>query len=354
MATLCLARDISDLKLRLGRLLIGWTFDKRPVYARDINAQGAMTALLKDALMPNLVQTLAHTPALIHGGPFANIAHGCNSFIATNTALRLSDYTVTEAGFGADLGAEKFIDIKCRLTGLRPDCVVIVATVRALKSHGGVKKPDLNTENLDALRAGLPNLMKHIDNVTRVWGLNAVVAINRFVSDTEAEIELVRSECEAHGARAIPCDVWGKGGDGAIELAQHVKDMCDNPRPLTFTYPDELPLDKKIAAVAKKIYGAGEVKFAAGVRTKLKQFAEMGYANAPVCIAKTQYSLSDDMTKLGAPEGFTLNVRDVRLSAGAGFVVAFTGEIIAMPGLPKVPAAENIDVSDDGVITGLF
>ena len=354
MATLCLARDIADLKQRLGRLLIGWTFDKRPVYARDINAQGAMTALLKDALMPNLVQTLEHTPALIHGGPFANIAHGCNSFIATDTAMRLSDYTVTEAGFGADLGAEKFIDIKCRLTGLRPDCVVIVATVRALKSHGGVKKPDLNAENLDALRAGLGNLMKHIDNVKEVWGLNAVVAINRFASDTEAEIELVRAACEEHGARAIPCDVWGKGGEGALDLAAHVRDMCQNPAELRLTYENDLPLDKKIAAVAKKIYGAAEVKFAAGVRTKLRQFAEMGYADAPVCIAKTQYSLSDDMSKLGAPTGFVLNVRDVRLSAGAGFVVAFTGEIIAMPGLPKVPAAENIDVSDDGSISGLF
>lgn len=354
MATLCLARDIADLKERLGRLLVAWTFDKRPVYARDINAQGAMTALLKDALMPNLVQTLEHTPALIHGGPFANIAHGCNSFIATDTAMRLSDYTVTEAGFGADLGAEKFIDIKCRLTGIQPDCVVIVATVRALKSHGGVKKPDLNVENLDALRAGLPNLLKHIDNVKSVWGLNAVVAINRFSSDTDAEIALVQSECAAHGADAIPCDVWGKGGEGALALAGHVKQLCADPRPLQFTYPDELPLDKKITAVARRIYGAAEVKFAPGVRTKLKQFAEMGYASAPVCIAKTQYSLTDDMSRLGAPEGFTLNVRDVRLSAGAGFVVAFTGEIIAMPGLPKSPAAERIDVSDDGVISGLF
>ena len=354
MATLCLARDISDLKMRLGRLLIGWTFDKQPVYARDIKAQGAMTALLKDAMLPNLVQTLKHTPALIHGGPFANIAHGCNSYIATDTAMRLSDYTVTEAGFGADLGAEKFIDIKCRLTGLRPDCVVVVATVRALKSHGGVKKPDLNQENLEALAKGLPNLMKHVDNVTQVWGLNAVVAINRFASDTESEIELVRAECEKHGVRAIPCDVWGKGGEGAIELAEHVRDMCQNPKPLTLTYENDLPLDKKIIAVAKKIYGAADVKFAQGVRTKLKQFAAMGYADAPVCIAKTQYSLSDDMTKLGAPEGFTLNVRDVRLSAGAGFVVAFTGEIIAMPGLPKVPAAENIDVDENGVISGLF
>ena len=354
MATLCLARDISDLKMRLGRLLIGWTFDKQPVYARDIKAQGAMTALLKDALLPNLVQTIKHTPALIHGGPFANIAHGCNSYIATDTAMRLSDYTVTEAGFGADLGAEKFIDIKCRLTGLRPDCVVVVATVRALKSHGGVKKQDLNQENLEALAKGLPNLMKHVDNVTQVWGLNAVVAINRFASDTESEIELVRAECEKHGVRAIPCDVWGKGGEGAIELAEHVRDMCQNPKPLTLTYENDLPLDKKIVAVAKKIYGAADVKFAQGVRTKLKQFAAMGYADAPVCIAKTQYSLSDDMTKLGAPEGFTLNVRDVRLSAGAGFVVAFTGEIIAMPGLPKVPAAENIDVDENGVISGLF
>ena len=354
MATLCLARDISDLKMRLGRLLIGWTFDKQPVYARDIQAQGAMTALLKDAMLPNLVQTIKHTPALIHGGPFANIAHGCNSYIATDTAMRLSDYTVTEAGFGADLGAEKFIDIKCRLTGLRPDCVVVVATVRALKSHGGVKKPDLNQENLEALAKGLPNLMKHVDNVTKVWGLNAVVAINRFASDTESEIELVRAECEKHGVRAIPCDVWGKGGEGAIELAEHVRDMCQNPKPLTLTYENDLPLDKKIIAVAKKIYGAADVKFAQGVRTKLKQFAAMGYADAPVCIAKTQYSLSDDMTKLGAPEGFTLNVRDVRLSAGAGFVVAFTGEIIAMPGLPKVPAAENIDVDENGVISGLF
>lgn len=354
MATLCLARDITDLKARLGRLLIGWTYDKQPVYARDIKAQGAMTALLKDALMPNLVQTIKHTPALIHGGPFANIAHGCNSYIATDTAMRLSDYTVTEAGFGADLGAEKFIDIKCRLTGLRPDCVVVVATVRALKSHGGVKKPDLNQENTEALQKGLPNLMKHVYNVTKVWGLNAVVAINRFACDTESEIEIVRAECEKHGVRAIPCDVWGKGGEGAIELAEHVREMCQNPKPLILTYENDLPLDKKITAVAKKIYGAADVKFAQGVRTKLKQFAAMGYADAPVCIAKTQYSLSDDMNKLGAPEGFTLNVRDVRLSAGAGFVVAFTGEIIAMPGLPKVPAAEHIDVDENGVISGLF
>lgn len=354
MATLCLARDITDLKVRLGRLLIGWTYDKQPVYARDIKAQGAMTALLKDALMPNLVQTIKHTPALIHGGPFANIAHGCNSYIATDTAMRLSDYTVTEAGFGADLGAEKFIDIKCRLTGLRPDCVVVVATVRALKSHGGVKKPDLNQENTEALQKGLPNLMKHVYNVTKVWGLNAVVAINRFACDTESEIEIVRAECEKHGVRAIPCDVWGKGGEGAIELAEHVREMCQNPKPLILTYENDLPLDNKITAVAKKIYGAADVKFAQGVRTKLKQFAAMGYADAPVCIAKTQYSLSDDMNKLGAPEGFTLNVRDVRLSAGAGFVVAFTGEIIAMPGLPKVPAAEHIDVDENGVISGLF
>ena len=354
MATLCLARDITDLKVRLGRLLIGWTYDKQPVYARDIKAQGAMTALLKDALMPNLVQTIKHTPALIHGGPFANIAHGCNSYIATDTAMRLSDYTVTEAGFGADLGAEKFIDIKCRLTGLCPDCVVVVATVRALKSHGGVKKPDLNQENTEALQKGLPNLMKHVYNVTKVWGLNAVVAINRFACDTESEIEIVRAECEKHGVRAIPCDVWGKGGEGAIELAEHVREMCQNPKPLILTYENDLPLDKKITAVAKKIYGAADVKFAQGVRTKLKQFAAMGYADAPVCIAKTQYSLSDDMNKLGAPEGFTLNVRDVRLSAGAGFVVAFTGEIIAMPGLPKVPAAEHIDVDENGVISGLF
>lgn len=354
MATLCLAQDISDLRKRLGSLLIGWTYDKQPVYARDINAQGAMTALLKDALMPNLVQTLEHTPALIHGGPFANIAHGCNSFIATDTAMRLSDYTVTEAGFGADLGAEKFIDIKCRLTGLRPSCVVIVATVRALKSHGGVKKPDLGAENLTALRAGIPNLLKHIDNVTKVWGLNAVVAINRFVSDTPAEIELVRSTCAERGVQAIPCDVWGHGGAGAIELAECVKGLCAEPSKLTFTYEDDMPLENKIKAIATKIYGAGDVKFGAGVRGKLKKFAEMGYANAPVCVAKTQYSLSDDMKKLGAPAGFALNVRDVRLSAGAGFVVAFTGEIIAMPGLPKVPAAENIDVSDAGVITGLF
>lgn len=354
MATLCLARDITDLKVRLGRLLIGWTYDKQPVYARDIKAQGAMTALLKDALMPNLVQTIKHTPALIHGGPFANIAHGCNSYIATDTAMRLSDYTVTEAGFGADLGAEKFIDIKCRLTGLCPDCVVVVATVRALKSHGGVKKPDLNQENTEALQKGLPNLMKHVYNVTKVWGLNAVVAINRFACDTESEIEIVRAECEKHGVRAIPCDVWGKGGEGAIELAEHVREMCQNPKPLILTYENDLPLDNKITAVAKKIYGAADVKFAQGVRTKLKQFAAMGYADAPVCIAKTQYSLSDDMNKLGAPEGFTLNVRDVRLSAGAGFVVAFTGEIIAMPGLPKVPAAEHIDVDENGVISGLF
>ena len=294
---------------------------------------------------------MAH-PAL-NGGPFANIAHGCNSYIATDTAMRLSDYTVTEAGFGADLGAEKFIDIKCRLTGLRPDCVVIVATVRALKSHGGVKKPDLSKENLDALRAGLPNLMKHIDNVTKVWGLNAVVAINRFASDTEAEIELVRTECAAHGACAIPCDVWGKGGAGATELAAHVKEMCDSPKPLTFTYDDETPLDKKIAAVAKKVYGAAEVKFAPGVRTKKAQaVCRDGLWQCTVCIAKTQYSLSDDMSKLGAPGASRAQCARRASERGAGLVVAFTGEIIAMPGLPKVPAAENIDVDGNGVISG--
>ena len=356
MAVLCLASDIADLKQRLARIVVGRTYADAPVTAGQLRAQGAMAALLRDAMRPNLVQTLEGTPALVHGGPFANIAHGCNSIVATQTALRLADYVVTEAGFGADLGAEKFIDIKCRKAGLKPSCIVLVATVRALKSHGGVAKADLAQENLPALEKGLSNLTRHLHNIRTVWGVEPVVALNRFTSDTDAEIALVREAAARMGAQVALCEVWAKGGEGGLELAEQVIARCEGAdlSKFAFTYPDGLPLAKKIEAVATKIYGAQDVSIAPAAAKQLKSFEEGGYGELPVCIAKTQYSFSDDPKKLGAPEGFTLTIRQARLSAGAGFVVALAGDIMTMPGLPRVPAAENIDVDDAGNITGLF
>ncbi len=356
MAVFCLAKDLKDLKARLARLQVARTFTGTPVTAGDLHAEGAMTALLRDALQPNLVQTIDGTPALMHGGPFANIAHGCNSVIATTTAMKLADYVVTEAGFGADLGAEKFLDIKCRMSGLWPDAVVVVATVRALKSHGGVLKADLGKENLDALQKGMSNLIAHIDHVRHVWQRPVIVAMNRFITDTEAEIAVLRAACEAAGTPVEMCDGWAKGGEGVKELAALVCDTVDyapKAEP-SYTYPDELPLADKIRAVATRIYGAADVAFAGSTLKQLANFEAEGWGSAPVCIAKTQYSVSDDPKALGAPTGHTLHIRQVRLNAGAGFIVAFAGDIIAMPGLPKIPAAEGIDVNEDGVITGLF
>ena len=352
MAVFCLASDMEDLKARLARIVVAYTFDNQPVTAADIHAQGAMAVLLKEALKPNLVQTLEGTPALVHGGPFANIAHGCNSVIATRTALKLGDYCVTEAGFGADLGAEKFLDIKCRMAGLAPSAVVIVATVRALKCHGGVPKAELGAENLPALEKGIGNLLKHVENMQRVYSMPVVVALNRFVTDTQAELDLVEEKLKALGVNVKLCDVWAKGGEGGVELAEEVLRLVEQPSQLTFSYPLEDTLENKIRAIATRVYGAKNVSFAAGVKTQLKKYDALG--NLPVCMAKTQYSLSDDAKKVGRPEDFTITVRQVRLSAGAGFVVAFTGEIIAMPGLPKVPAAEAIDIDENGEVVGLF
>ena len=355
MAVLCLASDLMDLKARLGRMVVAYNRSGDPVYCSDLKAQGAMTALLKDAIRPNLVQTLEHTPAFIHGGPFANIAHGCNSVSATDTALKLGDYVVTEAGFGADLGAEKFLDIKCRAAGLTPDAVVIVATVRALKHHGGCPKADLGKENLPALEKGLPNLLKHVENITKVYGLPAVVAINQFDSDTEAEISMIRTACEKYGVRVALSQVWGKGGAGGEELAREVLRIIDEEKPdFRFAYESDAPLTEKIEAVARKVYGADGVDYAPAAAKELQRLTELGYGGLPVCMAKTQYSLSDDAGKLGAPTGFRIKVQKVKVSAGAGFVVVLTGDIMTMPGLPKVPAAENIDVDENGVITGLF
>ena len=356
MAVFCLAKDLTDLKARLARLQVARTFDGRPVTAGDLHAQGAMAALLKDAIQPNLVQTIDGTPCLMHGGPFANIAHGCNSVIATTTAMKLADYVVTEAGFGADLGAEKFLDIKCRMSGIWPSAVVLVATVRALKAHGGCPKAELAKENLACLEKGLPNLLTHIDHIRNVWKRPVIVAINRFVSDTEAEMALLRSACEQAGAPVALCEGWAKGGEGVKELAQLVCDTVDNQQPCepSYTYDLSLSLKEKIETIARRIYGAAEVSFGGSVLKQLAKLEEEGWRECPVCIAKTQYSMSDDPKALGAPVGHTLHIRQVRLSAGAGFVVAFAGDIIAMPGLPKVPAAENIDVNEDGQITGLF
>ena len=354
MAVLCLASDINDLKTRLARLVVAYTRDGKPVTAGDLNAQGAMAALLKDALKPNLVQTLEHTPAFVHGGPFANIAHGCNSVTATKIALKLGDYAITEAGFGADLGAEKFLDIKCRMAGLKPSCVVLVATVRALKYNGGVPKAETGKENLEALEKGLPNLLRHVENITKVYKLPCVVAINRFPQDTEAELKLVEEKCKALGVNVALSEVWGKGGEGGVELAKEVIRLCDQPNDFTFSYDVDLPIKDKIEAIVKKIYHGDGVTFTANAEKQIKTLTELGYDKMPICMAKTQYSFTDDQTKLGAPEGFTVTVRNVKVSAGAGFLVALTGEIMTMPGLPKVPAAERIDVDENGKISGLF
>ena len=354
MAVLCLASDITDLKARLARLVVGYTYDEKPVTAGDLNAAGAMAALLKDALKPNLVQTLEHTPAFVHGGPFANIAHGCNSVTATKIAMRLSDYTITEAGFGADLGAEKFLDIKCRMAGLTPSAVVIVATVRALKYNGGVPKAELGTENLEALEKGIPNLLKHVENITKVYKLPCVVAINRFPLDTEAELKLVEDKCHELGVNVALSEVWAKGGDGGIELAKEVVRLCDEPNDFSFAYDLDATIEEKITAIVQKIYGGKDVIFTPNAAKQIAQLTALGYDRMPICMAKTQYSLTDDPTKLGAPTGFTVTVRNVKVSAGAGFLVALTGDIMPIPGLPKVPAAERIDVDETGKISGLF
>ncbi len=354
MAVLCLASDITDLKNRLARLVVAYTREGKPITAGDLHAQGAMAALLKDALKPNLVQTLEHSPAFVHGGPFANIAHGCNSVTATKIAMRLSDYTITEAGFGADLGAEKFLDIKCRMANLHPSCVVLVATARALKYNGGVPKAETSKENLEALEKGLPNLLQHVENITKVYKLPCVVAINRFPTDTEAELDLIERKCKELGVNVALSEVWGKGGEGGIELAKEVMRLCDQPNDFTFAYELDLTIKEKIEAIAKKIYHADGVNFTANAEKQIKTLTELGYDKMPICMAKTQYSFSDDQTKLGAPRNFTITVRNVKVSAGAGFLVALTGEIMTMPGLPKVPAAERIDVDETGKITGLF
>ena len=355
MAVFCLSRDLADLKERLGNMIVAWNHRGEPVYARDLQAQGAMTALLKDAIKPNLVQTIEGTPAFVHGGPFANIAHGCNSLIATRSALALGEYTVTEAGFGADLGAEKFIDIKSRKGGLKPDCAVIVATVRALKYNGGVAKDALGAENVAALEKGLPNLLKHIDNLKNAFGLPVVVAINRFQSDSDAELALIDKTCAERGVKIALCEVWAHGGKGGEALARAVIDTCEQEQsrcaPL---YLDDLPLVEKIRTIAQKLYGAADIALSEDARKTLQDLEKLGYGNLPVCMAKTQYSLSDDPKALGRPEGFTLNIREVQIAAGAGFVIAITGTIMKMPGLPKVPAANNIDVDKDGNINGLF
>ena len=354
MAVFCLSTSIDDLKERLARIVIGYSRAGKPITAGDLNAQGAMAALLKDALKPNLVQTLEGTPAFVHGGPFANIAHGCNSVLATQMAMHFADYVVTEAGFGADLGAEKFMDIKCRMAGLKPDAVIIVATVKALKYNGGVPKADVQKENLEALEAGIPNLLKHVENIKNVFGIPAVVALNKFVTDTDAEIELVTRKCKELGVNVKLSEVWGKGGEGGLELAEEVVRLCDQPSELHYAYELDMPITEKIEAIATKVYGADGVDFAAAAKKEIDNLTKMGYDKIPVCMAKTQYSLTDDEKKLGRPTGFRITVRDVTLSAGAGFIVALTGSIMKIPGLPKVPAAERIDVDSTGKISGLF
>ncbi len=354
MAVLCLVADIPDLKARLGRMVVAYTYDGKPVTAHDLKAEGAMTALLKDALKPNLVQTLEGTPALIHGGPFANIAHGCNSVMATRMAMRLADYTVTEAGFGADLGAEKFLDIKCRLAGLTPSAVVVVATVRALKHHGGTAKADLNTEDLAALEKGLPNLLRHVENITNVFGLPCVVAINAFPTDTAAELKLVEEKCRALGVNVALSEVWAKGGEGGLALAEEVIRLCGQPNHFRFAYRAEDSIQQKLHDIAVKVYHADGVELTAAARKQMKELEALGFDRLPICMAKTQYSFSDDAARLGAPTGFSITVRNLKVSAGAGFLVALTGDILTMPGLPKVPAAERIDVDENGRITGLF
>jgi formate--tetrahydrofolate ligase len=354
MAILCLADGLADLKRRLANIIVGYTSADAPVTAGQLKAEGAMTALLKDALKPNLVQTLEHTPAFVHGGPFANIAHGCNSVAATKLAMKLGDYVITEAGFGADLGAEKFFDIKCRVAGLVPSAVVIVATVRALKHHGGAKKDDLTKEDLTSLNIGLPNLLRHVENITQVYGLPAVVAINRFPDDTDAEIELIEKKCGALGVNVALSEVWEKGGGGGTALAEEVVRLCGEPADFRFSYADELSIEAKIEAIATKVYRAADIAIAPEAMKQIEQLERLGFGGLPICVAKTQYSFSDDPALLGAPDGWTLTVRNVKASAGAGFIVALTGDIMTMPGLPKSPAAENIDVDGNGVISGLF
>ena len=354
MAVFCLASSVTDLKERLSRIVVAYTHDDKPVTAGQLGAVGAMTALLKDALKPNLVQTLEGTPAFVHGGPFANIAHGCNSVIATRMAMKLADYAVTEAGFGADLGAEKFLDIKCRMAGLKPDAVVVVATVRALKLHGGVAKTELAGENLAALEAGLPNLLRHVSNVKNVYKLPCVVAVNRFPTDTDAEIDLVIEKCRELGVNVRLSTVWAEGGKGGIELAKEVVRLCEDKNSFTYSYELGTTVEEKINAIVTKVYGGEGVVFTDEARAEIERLTALGYGDLPVCMAKTQYSFSDDATKLGAPEGFTVTVRKIKVSAGAGFIVALTGNIMTMPGLPKVPAAERIDVDENGKISGLF
>ncbi|MGE4276289.1 MAG: formate--tetrahydrofolate ligase [Lawsonibacter sp.] len=354
MAVLCLSSSITDLKERLSKMIVGYTYDEKPVTAGDLKAAGAMAALLKDAMKPNLVQTLEGTPAFIHGGPFANIAHGCNSVMATRMALKLGDYVVTEGGFGADLGAEKFVDIKCRMSGLKPSACVVVATVRALKHHGGVAKADLNNENLEALEKGLPNLLRHVENVTKVYGLPAVVAINRFPTDSEAELELIRTKCKELGVNVALSEVWGKGGEGGKELAEEVVRLCEEPNHFSFVYDSELSIEEKLDAIVKRVYHGSKTVLTADAKKQAKQLEELGFGSYPICMAKTQYSFSDDQKLLGAPENFEVTVRNLKVSAGAGFIVALTGNVMTMPGLPKVPAAEKIDIDENGMISGLF
>ena len=354
MAVLCLSSGINDLKARLARIVVGYTFDQKPVTAGDLKAEGAMCALLKDALKPNLVQTLEHTPAIVHGGPFANIAHGCNSVMATKMALKLGDYVVTEAGFGADLGAEKFLDIKCRMAGLKPDAVVVVATVRALKHHGGVAKADLNNENLDALEKGLPNLLQHVGNIRNVYKLPCVVAINAFPTDTKAELDLVEAKCKELGVNVALSEVWAKGGEGGMALAEEVVKLVEEPNDFTFSYTDDMTIEEKLNAIVTKIYHGDGVVLTPNAKKQAKQLTELGFGKCPICVAKTQYSFSDNEKLLGAPKGFEVTIRNLKISAGAGFIVALSGDIMTMPGLPKVPAAEKIDVDETGKISGLF
>ena len=354
MAIFCLSDSIKDLKERLAKVIVAFTYDDKPVTAEDLKAVGAMTALLRDAIKPNLVQTLEGTPAFVHGGPFANIAHGCNSVLATKLALKLADYTVTEAGFGADLGAEKFLDIKCRMAGLKPDAVVIVASVRALKMHGGLDKKNLGEENLEALEKGIPNLLRHVSNIKNVFGLPCVVAINRFPTDTDKELDFILKKTKELSVNTVLSNVWAEGGAGGIELAEEVVRLCEQPNDFRFAYDLEDTIENKIEAIVTKIYGGKGVNFAPQAKKQIKTLNELGYGNLPVCMAKTQYSFSDNPKLLGAPEDFEIFVKSIKISAGAGFIVALTGDIMTMPGLPKVPSAENIDVSDDGVITGLY
>jgi formate--tetrahydrofolate ligase len=354
MAVFCLSTSINDLKERLSRIVVAYTYEDKPVTAGDLKAVGAMTALLKDALKPNLVQTIEGTPAFVHGGPFANIAHGCNSVIATRMAMKLGDYAVTEAGFGADLGAEKFLDIKCRTAGLRPDAVVVVATVRALKMHGGTPKTELGAENLESLEKGIPNLLRHVSNIKNVYKLPCVVAVNRFPTDTDAEIALVIEKCKTLGVNVALSTVWAEGGKGGEALAKEVVRLCEEENDFSFSYELDLPIKDKIATVVRRIYGGDGVDFDATAEKSIAKLTELGFDKLPICVAKTQYSFSDDATKLGAPEGFTVKVRDVKVSAGAGFIVVLTGAIMTMPGLPPKPAAERIDVDENGRISGLF